>query len=334
MPAADVLCGDLGLLALALQDVAGKAEVEGLDRLARDVGHQRGDEARIDAAADERTEGHVGHQHRLDRPPQLPLDERDRLGFAERELVRIVRDPVAPVRELAAGEDERMPGLELLHVPVDAPRRRNVLALEVERDRREIELAAHRGVLEQRLQLRAEREHAAVPVVVERLHAEMVAREEERLLALVPEREREHARDPVEHALAPLLPGVDEHLGVAVGVERVPGRRELAAQALEVVDLAVEHHHHGAVLVEERLRAAGEVDDAQAAVAETDAPGDVEALGVGAAVGDDPRHPLQHVGRVLALAPVAGDAAHAGAGRPAQAAAISSREYWIRCSRA
>ena len=51
-------------------------------------------------------------------------------------------------------------------------------------------------------------------------------------------------------------------------VKRVARRVEPRAQLLEVVDLAVLHHPDGAVLVADRLVAAGDVDDAEAAVAE------------------------------------------------------------------
>ena len=93
---------------------------------------------------------------------------------------------------------------------------------------------------EQRLQLGAEQERAVVQQrVVERLHAEPVAREEQRCAirshsanANMP-RKRSHA------GFAPLLPGVDDDLGVAVGAERMAGRLQLRNHDLVVVDLAV-----------------------------------------------------------------------------------------------
>ena len=51
-------------------------------------------------------------------------------------------------------------------------------------------------------------------------------------------------------------------------VERVPAGVELRAQLAIVVDLAVEDHPDRAVLVADRLMAAGEIDDAQPAHAE------------------------------------------------------------------
>ena len=94
----------------------------------------------------------------------------------------------------------------------------------------------------QRLELRAEDQGPIVECgVVERLHAESVAREEERLLVAIPQREGEHAAELLDAILAPRFPGVDDDLGVALRVKNVPEARELGNQLLEIVDLAVEH---------------------------------------------------------------------------------------------
>ena len=138
---------------------------------------------------------------------------------------------------------------------------------------------------QQRLQLGAEEQRAVAQHRVEhRLDAQPVAGEEQRLLVAVPEREREHAAEARHALLAPGLPGVDDHLGVAAGAEDVAQRLQLGHQLLEVVDLAVEDDADAAVLVEQRLLAGGDVDDRQPAMAEADARLDVDAALVGAAV--------------------------------------------------
>ena len=55
-------------------------------------------------------------------------------------------------------------------------------------------------------------------------------------------------------------------LGVRVGRETMTGSLQPRAQRLEVVELAVEDRPDGPVLVGNRLVAAGDVDDAQAAI--------------------------------------------------------------------
>ena len=69
-----------------------------------------------------------------------------------------------------------------------------------------------------------------------------------------------------------LLVQVTKRLGVGMrreGVSRTSGAA--AADLVMVVDLAVEHDDDRAILVEDRLLASGDVDDAQAAHAERDA---------------------------------------------------------------
>ena len=138
---------------------------------------------------------------------------------------------------------------------------------------------------EQALQFGAEHELAVRQKrVEERLHAEAVAREEERLSVPVPEREGEHPAEPLDALLAPLLPGVDDDFRIALRAEHVAARGELRDELLVVVDLAVEDDDDAAVLVVERLLAGGEVDDGEPAVAETEARLDVHPAFVRAAV--------------------------------------------------
>ena len=121
------------------------------------------------------------------------------------------------------------------------------------------------------LQLRAETEPSAALGVVERLDAQAVAREQELPLPRVPEREGEHAAQPLDAARPELLVEVHDDLGVGRRREAVAARHELAPQLAVVVDLAVEDDPDRAVLVGDRLLAGLEVDDGQPAHAEPDA---------------------------------------------------------------
>ena len=76
--------------------------------------------------------------------------------------------------------------------------------------------------------------------------------------------------------------------------EAMAASGQLAAQALVVVDLAVAHHVHVAVLVGERLGAARHVDDRQATAAEAGAASDDSPIGVRAAMPQAFRHAPQH----------------------------------------
>ena len=136
----------------------------------------------------------------------------------------------------------------------------------------------------------------------------------------VPDGEREHAAQAVEHGLAPGEVAREQHLRVRMGLERPALGLQVGAQVLVVVDLAVEHDgevalrgrgfragHGGAAAQGGRgdarfvlasrahhgLVAALEVDERQAAVPERDAVVEVLPLAVGPAVRHDVAHGLQ-----------------------------------------
>jgi len=63
---------------------------------------------------------------------------------------------------------------------------------------------------------------------------------------------------------------MDDHLGVALRPEDVAEARQLGNQFPIVVDLAVVHDDHAAVLVVERLLSRREVDDRESAMAQAE----------------------------------------------------------------
>lgn len=113
--------------------------------------------------------------------------------------------------------------------------------------------------------------------IVERLFAEAVAGQQQAPPPEVEHRQGEHSAEPIEELLAPLLVSVDERLGVAVvGFEPVATGGERLAEALVVVDFAVEDDPDRAVLVGHRLVCLlGQIDDGQPAMPE-------EEIGLGA----------------------------------------------------
>ena len=206
-----------------------------------------------------------------------------------------------------------MPGRQLPDRFEDRARARDVLQRQVRVDRFRAPVARHVGVLEQRLDLRSERDAVPCRAVVERLDAQSIADEQQAAVRLVPEREREHAAESIDGRVAPLLVCVHDDFGVCVRAEAMAARHEIRAHVGEVVDLAVEDHPDRAVLVGDRLVAGREVDDAQAAEAEADARPRVEAVGIGAAVRDDRGHRRQRVpidGTIGVEVELSGDSAH------------------------
>src|SRR6185295_11799045 len=92
---------------------------------------------------------------------------------------------------------------------------------------------------------------------------------------------------------AVLLVEVEVHLGVARRAEAVSLALEDYAQLTMVVDLAVLDDMNRAVLVRDRLVAAGEVDDGQAARGQCDGAVDDVALAVRAPVAERVVHGLE-----------------------------------------
>ena len=127
--------------------------------------------------------------------------------------------------------------------------------------------------------------------------------------AHVPDRVAEHAAQQVDGGFAVFFVEVHERLGIARGPQLVALLLQLRAQVAVVVDLAVEDGDDRAVLVEDRLVAAGEIDDAQTARAERDAVVREVALAVGPAMDDPIRHPADE-SLVALRANVSDDATH------------------------
>ena len=106
---------------------------------------------------------------------------------------------------------------------------------------------------------------------VERFDAEPVASEQNPSAVALDDREREHSEQPVDEAVAPVVVGLEQHLGVAVGEEPVAVLGQLAAQVLVVVDAAVPRDGETEVGVDHRLCARlGQIDDLQPAMSERD----------------------------------------------------------------
>ena len=168
---------------------------------------------------------------------------------------------------------------------------------------------------EERLDLAREPQAAAALAQMQRLDAVAVAREHQRAVARVPQRDGELAIEARERPLAPGLVGAHDDLGVAACRESVPQRSELGAQLDVIEDLAVEHHPQLPVRAAERLLSGERIDDREARVREPGARIAVQPELVRAAVAQSRGHRLQRLERrrwqAFAQGDYTGDAAHA-----------------------
>ena len=96
----------------------------------------------------------------------------------------------------------------------------------------------------------------------------------------------------LEKRFAVFLVGMDEDLDVRTGSEPVTARGERVLDLAEVVDLAIGDDLHRTVLVGERLLAAGNVDDREAAHGKADARQQNAAFVVGTPMVQGPDHSL------------------------------------------
>ena len=165
-------------------------------------------------------------------------------------------------------------------------------------------------MLQKGLDLRTVEEIPVLFVVVKGLDAEDIPGAEELLLCLIPDDKGEHPPKFLQKLRAVFLVAVEQHLRVGGGLEDVAFFDQLFPQLPEVVDLAVEGEDLGAVLVEDRLGAAFQVDDGQPPEPHRDAFVHIVVVLVGPAVDNLVGHGLDD-GQTVALKAVCGKAGKA-----------------------
>ncbi len=239
-----------------------EADGEGLDGLAGDLRHGAHDERAVDAARQERAQRHVRDEtllHRRKEELTYPCRRGvERRGVAHRLLGANGEVPVAThlVRSTKRVQFPRG-GLDLADAPVERAWRRHIPMREKLGDRSGVDGPVEPRVREDRLDLRAQHQPRIVFVDEQRLLAGAVAGQQQRAVARVPQREREHAVEARDSGGAPRLPRRDDDLGVALRAKREALGDQLLAQFLEVVDLTVEAERHATVGAEHRLVGVG-----------------------------------------------------------------------------
>jgi hypothetical protein len=165
---------------------------------------------------------------------------------------------------------------------------------------RRIELLVDQPTGVERTHLRAEDETLAGQFRdVERLDPVPVAGDRQLTLPLVPDRAGEHAVQPAEQPVLPLLPAMHQNLGVRVVRRKdMAGGLELLSELAVIVDLAVEDDPYGAVLVAHRLVARDKIDDRKSAEAQCYVGRGIVAVVIRTAVLDAGRHAADALVRV------------------------------------
>ena len=104
------------------------------------------------------------------------------------------------------------------------------------------------------------------------------------------QRKRKHSVQ-VTREIGPIgFVGVNNNFGVRIRAKEMAARFEILAQLTEIVDLAIEDHADGLVLVEDRLAASGKVDDGEPPHAQRDAVAKVQPFRIRPAMDDRRAH--------------------------------------------
>jgi len=169
-------------------------------------------------------------------------------------------------------------------------------------ERHRVEDRVDIAALEQRRQGRGKAQALAGARQVQGLDAETVTGDEQALGIALPDGEGEHAVELGQQGFAPGVIALEQHFGVAAGIEGVAQGFEFLAQLREVINRAIERQGQPQSGIDHRLGGAvRQVHDFQASMAQGNRPLGLEAPRVRAAwrqVMGDALHCCQ-VGRLV-----------------------------------
>ena len=150
-------------------------------------------------------------------------------------------------------------------------------------------------------------------LIVQRLDAQPVARDEEALTARVPDGEGKHATQMLYAVGTIFFVKMNDGFRVAVRAVSMTQRLQLFAQSGMIVNFTVENNPGRAVFVAERLVSGRQINDAEAAHADPDRTRSVDSFIVRAAMDHGSAHPTKSCRinpRVVPELHDPGDAAH------------------------
>ena len=206
------------------------------------LGQARGHVAGVDARGQEAADLDIGHVVVADAVAHGFVDGLDGILTAALRIEVVLGTPVAALGDGPVGmHGHAVRGSQLEDALEERLGKGAELEAQVLLECLMVELARVVRMLEDALDLGSEDEAAVLLRVVERLDAEEIAGAEQLARIAVPDGEREHAAQAVEHAFAPCQIAREQDFGVGVGLELPALRLELGAQIAVVVDLAVEH---------------------------------------------------------------------------------------------
>ena len=133
-----------------------------------------------------------------------------------------------------------------------------------------VDLPLDDRILENGFDFGPKKEIAAGVTEIERLDADAVSRQDQTFLRPDPNRECKHSTQPFKTVDPPFTECMQDDLRVSGRNESAAPGAKLMPQFPVIVDFSVEYQNHVAVLANNRLVSAVEVDDSQAHGAQTD----------------------------------------------------------------
>ena len=216
--------------------------------------------------------------------------------------VRRRPEPELPVRtadKLPVPDHQQMSGRKPADAVDDRLLPHDITVGKIFMKRPGIDLPLDHPGCEKGLDLGSEEEPVPVLVVIKRLLAEPILREDQPVFPGVPEGAGEHSVE-LREGLQPVLQVQrQQDLGVRSGPESMPFPLQPPPQFREIVDFPVEHQPDPPVGTPHGLLPGRQVDDAQPSMGEADRPLKVEARLIGTPVGENPGHPLEPFRRGL-----------------------------------
>ena len=174
-----------------------------------------------------------------------------------------------------------MAGLELAHPGIGGGGSGDIAEGEILINGGWIEAGPKIGVTEKRTKFGSEEKFATVVGVVEWFDAEGIAGEDESFFAGVPDGEGKHAIEPGETVGPVFRPSLEKNFRIRLGAEGGSAGFEIATEFEVVVNLSIKNDVPATIGGGHGLGSAGEIENAEAAVAEADSGISVGALGVG-----------------------------------------------------
>src|SRR6266480_1298318 len=204
--------------------------------------HEGHDGRGVESAGEKRAERHVAYHLQLDGlvEPGQECGDGIALRLLQAAGTAVRSYPVALFLKLPAFPRSSRPGHQFPDAGEESLRTGNVAISQVGPDGLQVYRGLDARHAQQRLDLRRKVQSATVFVEEQRLLAEAVSRQEQALVARVPDREGEHAAQAMDDLAPPVLISAQQHFGVGIAREAVTEPSELLSQLAKVVDFPIE----------------------------------------------------------------------------------------------